>query len=150
MKARHVTAAGPRRTLMKPLLLTAVASLTLIGAASASTLRPASPGCFNAADIDRTWGVGGPHTVYFRVLDRSGHFSAATYQVETSQACPAFVPPSRNGPPTYWLGVAAERHGVACHADEVRIYGEHACASASLRRLPAAETAALPHEVWRR
>ena len=140
---------------MKPLLLTAVASLALIGGASASTLRPAPPGCFNAADIDRTWGVGGPHTVYFRVLDRSGHFAAATYQVETSQACPAHVRADEGGshetdtPQIYELGVAAQSHGVACHANEVRIFGDHACTPTSLRRLSAVEAAALPHEVWK-
>jgi hypothetical protein len=127
-------------------LLAALAGFAIAAAAFPAGAQPA-PGCFFVRDVgDRT--VGGPHTLYFKVKDRSHMHAIAYFHVETKGDCDTGRAPTEHAAFTVSSTVtAAGTAQVICNVNELAIAAANYCPVASVQRMSRAEVAALPRRI---
>jgi hypothetical protein len=128
-------------------LLAGLAGLASAALAFAAAAQP-TPGCFFVRDIgDRT--AGGPHTLYFKVKDRSHMHAIAYFHVETKRDCDT-GPDSNSQHAAFRVSSSAFAAGHAemiCKADDLVVAAGTVCPIATIERMLPKEVAALPRGI---
>jgi hypothetical protein len=127
-------------------LLAGLAGVASVALASTAAAEP-TPGCFFVRDIgDPT--VGGPHTLYFKVRDRSHMHALAYFHVETRSDCNVTGTDTEHGGFHVYSNVFSSRHAqMICKPEDVAINAGTNCPIATIERMSPAEVAALPRHI---